>query len=69
MESNSKGKKNFATELISTENVEGKSCSLKKCGRTKKKKSNLFLFKLLPWPTSLKVTFAGKLLYFSNFNL
>ena len=41
MESNSKGKKNFATELISTENVEGKSCSLKKCGRTKKKESNL----------------------------
>ena len=41
MESNSKGKKNFATELISTENVEGKSCNLKKCGRTKKKKSNL----------------------------
>ena len=36
-----RGKKNFATELISTENVEGKSCSLKKCGRTKKKKSNL----------------------------
>ena len=41
MESNSKGKKNYATELISTENVEGKSCNLKKCGRTKKKKSNL----------------------------
>ena len=55
MESNSKGNDNFATKLIRMENVEGKSSSLKKYGRSKKKKSNLFFSKLLPWATSLKL--------------
>ena len=41
LESNTKGNDNFSTELISTENLEGKSSSLKKC-RNKKKKSNFF---------------------------
>ena len=58
MESNAKGNDNFATKMISTENVENKF------GRIKKKQSNL-----LTWATSLKVTFSGKLLYFYNFNL
>ena len=57
MESNAKENDNFATKIISTENV-------KKCGRSKKKESNLST-----WVTSLKVTFSGKLLYFYNFNL
>ena len=58
MESNAKGNDNFAAKMISTENVE------KKCGRSKKKESNL-----LTWVISLKVTFSGKQLYFNNFNL
>ena len=58
MESNAKGNDNFATKMISTENVGNKF------GRIKKKQSNL-----LTWATSLKVTFSGKLLYFYNFNL
>ena len=37
-ESNAKGNDNFATKAISAENVP------KKCGRSKKKESNLFLF-------------------------
>ena len=38
----------------------------KKYGRSKKKESNLFFpfSKLLPWVTSLKVTFSGIVLYF-----
>ena len=43
-ESNAEVNNDFATKLISTENVEGKSPSLRKCGRSKKKKSNLLLF-------------------------
>ena len=58
MESNAKENDNFATKMISTENAE------KKCGRSKKKESNL-----LSWATSLKVTFAGKILCSYNFNL
>ena len=37
---NAKGNDNFATKLVSTENVEENSSSLKKCGRSTKKKSN-----------------------------
>ena len=41
MESNPKGNDNFATKLISTENVE------KKCKTSRKEKSNLFLFQVI----------------------
>ena len=41
MESNSKGNENFATKLISTENVE------KKCKTSRKEKSNLFLSQVI----------------------
>ena len=41
MESNAKGNDKFATKAISTENVE------KKCKRSKKKESNLFLFQVI----------------------
>ena len=41
MESNTKGNDNFATKAISTENVG------KKCERSKKKESNLFLFRVI----------------------
>ena len=40
-ESNAKGNDNFATKVISAENEQ------KKCGRSKKKESNLFFSKLL----------------------
>ena len=56
----SKGNDNFATTVISTENVE-------KIGRSKKKESNLFFF-LSYQATGLKVTFSGKILYFKNFD-
>ena len=46
MESNPKENDNFATRIISTENVK------KQCRRRMKKESNL-----LTWATSLKVTF------------
>ena len=38
MKSNTKGNDNFTTKVISTENVK------RKCGRSKKKESNLFIF-------------------------
>ena len=41
MESNFKGNDNFATKVTSTENEE------KKCKRSKKEKSNLFLFEVI----------------------
>ena len=41
MESNAKGNDKFATKVISTENVK------KKCKRSKKKESNLFLFQVI----------------------
>ena len=41
MESNAKGNDNFATKMISTENVE------KKCKRSKEEESNLFLFQVI----------------------
>ena len=42
MKSNAKVNDNFATKMISTENVEKK-----KCGRSKKKESNLLFFSKL----------------------
>ena len=53
MERNSKGNDNFATKVISTENVE------KKCKRSKKEESDLFLFQVLTWETSLKLPSRG----------
>ena len=44
IESSAKGNNNFVTKVISTENVEGKSTSLKKGGRTKKKEPSFFIF-------------------------
>ena len=44
IESSTKGNNNFVTKVISTENVEGKSTSLKKGGRTKKKDPSFFIF-------------------------
>ena len=41
MESNPEGNDNFATKVITTENVE------KKCKRSKKEESNLFLFQVI----------------------
>ena len=41
MESNANRNDNFATKVISTENVE------KKCKRSKKKESNLFRFQVI----------------------
>ena len=41
MESNAKGNDNFATNVISTENVE------KKCERSKMEESNLFFFQVM----------------------
>ena len=41
MESNPKGNDNFATKVISTENVG------KKCKKSKKEESNLFLFQVI----------------------
>ena len=41
MESNPEGNDNFATKVINTENVE------KKCKRSKKEESNLFLFQVI----------------------
>ena len=41
MESNPKGNDNFATKLISAENVE------KKCKTSKKEESNLFIFQVI----------------------
>ena len=41
----------------------------KKRGRSKKKKPNLLFLQVIPWTTSLKVTSAGKLLYFLNVDL
>ena len=64
LESNTKGNDNFSTELISTENLEGKISSLKKCRN--KKKNQTFFSKLLPWAASLKVTSVRKLLHFYN---
>ena len=40
-ESNAKGNDNFATKVISTENVE------KKCKRSKKEETNSFLFQVI----------------------
>ena len=51
MEINVKGNDNLVIKVISTKNVGEKS---------KKKESNLFLFLVLPWTTSLKVTFSEK---------
>ena len=66
MESNAKGKDNFAIKIISMENVEGKSYIFLSNVRSKKKESNLFFpfSKLLSWATSFKVTFSGLVLYF-----
>ena len=66
MESNAKGKDNFAIKIISMENVEGKNYIFKNNIRSKKKESNLFFpfFKLLSWATSFKVIFSGLVLYF-----
>ena len=50
------------------ENVEGKSEEVKR-ERSKKKKPNLLFLQVIPWTTSLKVTSAGKLLYFLNVDL
>ena len=41
MESNANRNDNFATKVVSTENVE------KKCKRSKKKESNLFRFQVI----------------------
>ena len=49
-EINAKGNGKFAVDVDHVE---------KKCGRCKKKESNLFLF----YATSLQVTFAGNTLY------
>ena len=69
MESNAKGNDNFATTLISTENVGGKSSSLKNEDEVRRKNQTCLSSKLLPWTASFKVTSAGKLLYFLNFDL
>ena len=63
MESNPKGNDNFATKVISTENVE------KGCKRRKKEKPNSFLFQVINLGDYFKVTFSGKLLDFKNFVL
>ena len=70
MESNAKGNNNFAVKVISTENVEGKSCIfLKKYGRSKKNESNFFshfssydLHQLVEKLTSLEYYYNFKVL-------
>ena len=52
MESNAKGKNNFATKLINTEKIDDESSSLKTYGKSKKKNQTYFFCKLLPWATS-----------------
>ena len=47
---------------LSTENVEGKSSSLKKnVKEVRRNNQTYFFFKLSPWETSLKITSSGKL--------
>ena len=58
MESNPKGNSNFATKVISTENLE------KKCKRSEKEESDSFLFQVFNLGDFFKVTFLGKLLDF-----
>ena len=53
MESSPKGNDNFATKVISTENVE------KKCKRCKKEESNLFLFQVINLGDDLKLPPRG----------
>ena len=53
IESNPKENDDSATKVISTENVE------KKCKRSKKEESDLFLFQVLTWETSLKLPSRG----------
>ena len=53
MESNAKGNNNFATKVISTENV------VKNVEEVKRKNQTYFFSKLLTWTTSLKVTLSG----------
>ena len=66
MESNAKGNNNLTIKVISSEYVEEKYYILKKYGKSKRKNLNLFFpfSKLLPWTTSLKVIFSGRVLYF-----
>ena len=49
MENIAKWNNNFATKVMSTENVE------KKCKRSKKKESNLFVFQVINLATNLKL--------------
>ena len=42
MEGNPKGNNNFATKVLSMENLEEKSSRLKKCGRNKKSQFSSF---------------------------
>ena len=56
----SKGSDNFATKVISTENVE-------KIVKEVRKKNQTYLF-LSFKVTSLKVTISGKILYLKNLN-
>ena len=65
MKSNTKGNDNFATKMISTENLKGKNSSLKKWQKKQEERVKISFFpKLLPWTTSVTVTPSGKLLYF-----
>ena len=52
------GNSNFATKVISKENVE------KKCKRSEKEESDSFLFQVFNLGDFFKVTFLGKLLDF-----
>ena len=64
--SNAKEKNNFAIKIISTENVEGESSIFNKktMEELRRKSRTYFSSKLLPWATSLRVTFSGTLSYF-----
>ena len=63
MESNAKGNDNFPVKVISTENGERRSSIFKKNMEEVRIKYRTYFFsKLLPWATSLKVTFSAKLL-------
>ena len=63
MESNAKENDNFPIKVISTENGERRSSIFQKnMEEVKIKYPTYFFSKLLPWATSLKVTFSGKLL-------
>ena len=67
MDSNAKGNDNFifAIKLISTKDLQGKSSSFKRSVEEVRRKNQTYIFsKVLPWPTSVKVTLSEKLIIF-----